>query len=128
VAAKREAELVKEAPRQPTAEQRLCSQETRQVKVLVGNAGRCDNGMAGSVAGQRHQSNHHRVRGAGLCPPSYPALRNFGILVCKLLIHLQCGAVRGLRRLQISYVLQNESEIEVSSCHPESKVTGGGLG
>jgi hypothetical protein len=31
----------------------LCSQEDRQVKVLVSNGGRCENGMAGSLARQR---------------------------------------------------------------------------
>jgi hypothetical protein len=31
----------------------LCNQDARQEKVLVSNGGRCENGMAGSLAGQR---------------------------------------------------------------------------
>jgi len=33
--------------------ERLCNQEASQEKVLVSNGGGCDNGMAGSLAGQR---------------------------------------------------------------------------
>src|SRR5947209_10261435 len=51
------------------AAERLCSQWARSRKALVRDGGRWENGMAGSLT-RDSLSKGHRVRGAGLCPPT----------------------------------------------------------
>src|SRR5437763_12583605 len=51
------------------AAERLCSQWARSRKALVRKAGRCENGMAGSLV-RDAVGKRHRVQGAGLCPPT----------------------------------------------------------
>src|SRR6516225_6180313 len=51
------------------AAERFCSQWASWQKVLVSRAGKCDNGMVGSLT-RDVLSKSHRVQGAGFCPPT----------------------------------------------------------